>query len=362
VKQVVGFNDDQIIFTSGNHASLDDDIIAEPEVRERLEQIIRSDPGSQFVIIPYVATETFYRWVAPFQALGVQTFGETTEWLAQFGDKGILHRHMKDLSQPSVIEMIDPNIPIAPGYICSTPEQLLEAYRLLGCKAVAIKPLCGCAGEGIIFVDNEEAIRNYEFPMGDVALEEKLELDLAEDGLVIAPATHYMQRGLIGGGLVDQILEGASYMGWRASVVSEEFRQEVDRITRTIIDYTSPQGPGGYDYLSVKGKPVLNDINTGRFNGAHQPKLFLQMHAPDAEWYCWRFKPSQDLGVWDFWNALLETDSAFVPGVSESGVFPLTYSRGIAGTFIAIAKDRETCLELYRRAAAILTQHGSVSD
>src|SRR3546814_5015754 len=57
---------------------------------------------------------------------------------------------------------------------------------------------------------------------------------------------------------------------FRSSVVSDEFRREVDRITRTIIEYTSPQGPGGYDYLSVDGRPVLNDINTGRFNGAHR--------------------------------------------------------------------------------------------
>src|SRR3546814_17196913 len=105
------------------------------------------------------------------------------------------------------------------GYKCATPEQLLDSYRLLDCKAVAIKPLSGCAGEGIIFVDSEEEIRNYNFPMGEVALEEKLTLDVADDGLVIAPAMHYMQQELIGGGLVDQIMEGASYMGWRASVV-----------------------------------------------------------------------------------------------------------------------------------------------
>lgn len=35
------------------------------------------------------------------------------------------------------------------------------------------------------------------------------------------------------------------------------------------------KGPGGYDFLSVNGQPLLSDINTGRFNGAHQPKLFL---------------------------------------------------------------------------------------
>ena len=45
------------------------------------------------------------------------------------------------------------------------------------------------------------------------------------------------------------------------------------------------QGPGGFDFLSVDGLPVLSDVNTGRFNGAHQPKLFVEAYAPEAHWY-----------------------------------------------------------------------------
>lgn len=28
------------------------------------------------------------------------------------------------------------------------------------------------------------------------------------------------------------------------------------------------------------GKPVLTDVNSGRFNGAHSPKLFVELYAP----------------------------------------------------------------------------------
>ena len=44
------------------------------------------------------------------------------------------------------------------------------------------------------------------------------------------------------------------------------------------------QSAGGFDFLSVDGVPVLSDVNTARFNGAHQPKLFVEAYAPDAHW------------------------------------------------------------------------------
>lgn len=32
--------------------------------------------------------------------------------------------------------------------------------------------------------------------------------------------------------------------------------------------------------IVVGGKPLLTDVNTGRFNGAHSPKLFVELYAP----------------------------------------------------------------------------------
>jgi hypothetical protein len=34
-------------------------------------------------------------------------------------------------------------------------------------------------------------------------------------------------------------------------------------------------------YVLHAGKAVLTDVNTGRFNGAHSPKLFVELYAPD---------------------------------------------------------------------------------
>lgn len=68
-----------------------------------------------------------------------------------------------------------------------------------------------CAGEGILFVHDEEELKLYDFPMGGVCLEEFLTLDRAADGIVLSPAIHYMEGQLVGKGLVDQIMVGTGY-------------------------------------------------------------------------------------------------------------------------------------------------------
>ena len=69
-----------------------------------------------------------------------------------------------------------------------------------------------------------EQLAAYTFPMGDVCLEEHLDLDLAPDGIVLSPALHYNEGNLVGEDLVDQIMKGTSYMGWRRSIVSHTFQ------------------------------------------------------------------------------------------------------------------------------------------
>jgi hypothetical protein len=39
---------------------------------------------------------------------------------------------------------------------------------------------------------------------------------------------------------------------------------------------------------AVGGKPVLTDVNSGRFNGAHSPKLFVELYAPRVSSLCWQ--------------------------------------------------------------------------
>ena len=151
---------------------------------------------------------------------------------------------------------------MARGFTCSSVDDLLGAYALLDCHRVVVKPIHGAAGEGILFLKSIEELREYTFPMGDVCLEEHLNLDVAPDGVVLSPALHYNEGDLVGEDLVDQIMHGTAYMGWRRTVAPVAFQERARDILRRFMDRALPRGPGGVDFLSVNGEPYLSDLNT----------------------------------------------------------------------------------------------------
>jgi beta-aspartyl-dipeptidase (metallo-type) len=352
---VLGVTEDQIIYTSGKSFSMDEDM--DNDVMSKLKSIVTSHSNSnqKFILIPYASTPGFYKWAKSFQELGVAVYAEDEEWCAKFGNKSILHRHMSNLDIPSVIETIDPRVRVAPGYTCSNTAHLLAACKLLAVKDVVIKPILGSAGKGILFISSEDELKLYDFPQGDVLLEAKLQLDTADDGIVLSPALHYMKGKLLGDVLVDQIMVGTRYMGWRESVVNRAFALTATRVIEDILEYTKPQGPGGFDFLSVGGLPVLSDVNTARFNGAHQPKMFVERYAPGSHWYCVKYKPPDTIDVHTFWRRLQERGIAFIPGTTTSGVFPMTYLRGLTGTFVSIGTSASKCVSYAETVLKILT-------
>jgi len=244
---------------------------------------------------------------------------------------------------------------VAAGYTCSTREELLVAYRLLDMPEVVIKPVFGAAGEGIEFVSSGDYLASYSFPMGDVCLEELLELDRADDGVVLSPAVHYFGTSIVGTTAVDQIMVGTNYAGWRKSQAPKSFQEITLRDVRHIIKAIQPKGPGGFDFLSVGGAPLLSDVNTGRFNGAHFPKLFVEMYAPGQAMFCWKFEPPSTLDVVTFWSRLINRGIALRPGFDISGVFPILFLPGLSGLFIAVAGTNEEAKALHEEALACLT-------
>lgn len=350
-KDILDLDEDQAIFTEGDIYNLDDDM--DDKIVAKLRQIIASS-GDEWTLVPYGVTYKFERWANQLADLGVAVFGETVEWIHQYGHKGILHRHMKCLDKPSEMEIIDSNIRVAKGYTCSDNDDLIKAYDLIGMKDVVIKPVFGAAGEGIMFVSSVEELKIYDFCMGDVCLEEFLNLDKAPDGLVLSPAMHYNEGVLIGKGLVDQIMVGTSYMGWRVSSAPKAFQGIANRYMQTMLEVMKPAGPGGVDFLSVNGLPVLSDINTGRFNGAHGPKLFMAAYAPTKAFYCWKAIPALHVSVYSWWKKLVEKGIAFIPGKTENGVFPLLFLRGLSGMYIAVHDTAEQAEEMARQAGDLL--------
>ena len=121
------------------------------------------------------------------------------------------------------------------------------------------------------------------------------------------------------------------------------FQVTAMKATEAVLKLIAPKGPGGFDFLSVKGKPVLTDVNTGRFNGAHPPKLFVDLYAPGKCWHCWKGTPNVNADIWKFWGHLQRRGIAFDPKApgGPRGVFPLIFLRGLSGQYIAIANTDE---------------------
>eukprot|EP00301_Raphidiophrys_heterophryoidea_P022252 c6454_g1_i1.p1 GENE.c6454_g1_i1~~c6454_g1_i1.p1 ORF type:complete len:531 (+),score=60.06 c6454_g1_i1:212-1804(+) len=374
-KQTLGIREQQAVWTRGFVSNMDDDV--DECVLDLLRRLMSTvltgvtTSGSEFVeswvLMPYCATKNFQRWAGsiflggPSKLLSstvtVSTFGETDAWMSKYGDKGILHRHVNTPDVPCMIELIDPTIAVPRGYVCETVTDLLKAREMLltqCCNCFAIKPLSGATGKGIILMPTLEILESYTFPMGVVSLEEFLVKDEAPDGTSISPALHYVEHSLLGNGMVDQIMKGTRYIGWRTSSTSREFQEEAVRVMKKFISHTNPCGAGGVDFLSVAGKPVLVDINTGRFNGAHAPKLFQQMYAPDSELYCWKQKPDPNLTVFAVWQRLQDAGIAFQPKTSRSGVFPILFLRGLSSMFVAFGEYPGQAEELKNRAYAFV--------
>eukprot|EP00056_Hartaetosiga_gracilis_P005169 m.82069 g.82069 ORF g.82069 m.82069 type:complete len:1309 (-) comp12075_c2_seq1:42-3968(-) len=368
LKEIKGLSDDQVIFTSNEHFVMDDDI--NDDIVSRIKAVVTTNPKDKFTLVPYTITDRFERWSSQLSEVGVTVFGESLDWVSQYGHKGILHRNMWSLDVPSLMETFTPNITVARGYTCRTQEHLVKAWELLECDQVVVKPVLGAAGEGILFISDVEQLRTYDFPMGDVLLEEFLQLDRSEDGVVLSPAVHYYGNALVGKHLVDQIMVGVSYSGWRKSQTSKNFTETCIRATKKILKAFKPRGPGGFDFLSVDGIPYLTDVNTGRFNGAHYPKMFHEMFAKDKAFYVFKHKPPPTLSATQFWLRLQSSDIAFVPGQSEAGVFPLIYLRGLSGLYIALANTEEEAADLaveckllmQPREAPTLSRRHSVPD
>jgi len=350
-QRVLGLADWQVIFTAGNSACLDDDV--EEAVLTKIRGIVTTSE-QQYTLVPYCVTDSFISWSEKLAEHKVAVFGEELEWVKKYGHKGILHRHIQTPDKPSVIEEIDPTIRVPKGFVCSTIDDLVEAHRVLDCKRVVLKPVYGGGGEGVLLIDEVEQLRMYDFPMGDVMLEEFLELDTAADGLVLSPAMHYNGGAMLGQGLMDEIIVDTNHTGWRRSVAPKVFEKTVKRCMQGLMAGTKPTGPGGATFVSVGGMPVLCSTSLAQFTGGHAPKLFAQMYAKDCAFFCWERRAPDALDVAGLWKRMKSAGCAFLPGKSTSGVFPLSFLRGKSGRFIAIAKDDIQCMVLHDKAVKLL--------
>lgn len=348
--RTLGLTTDQILWTTGRSYLMDDNIR-----EELLFRIQRQISPEMWEIIPYSVTEPFLRWATQTR---VPIFGDGEQWVRVHSNKGILH--------PNAIPRLrDPLLPLLPeevtairlprGYTCTTKEELIMAYDLLratGVERCILKPAVGTTGEGILSVGTRSQVAGYAFPMGAVVLEECLEIDVDKQGRSISPSIQYNGKKLLGD-VTDQTFKGVAYEGnIMPSATSPEFQKEVLEMTKRMIRWLKPHGPGGFDFLSVQGKPVLVDPNVGRFTGAHPAKIFRILYAPGMPFACWKADPIKELGsVWDELNA---RGIAFRPSSNRTGVFPLCYLQEMGGLMVAFGKDWKELARLREQAEECL--------
>lgn len=343
---VLGFEESQAIWTSGRSYLIDDDIESEllPELALRME-------SDRWEIVPYADTVPFARWA---RTLPANVFGDSPE-LSQRFNKSTLHPKPGEGTVSGAVRRLGLRVP--KGFSCDAATDLVHAATLMermGIPRFLVKPVWGAAGEGIRELDMS-GLSSYAFPMGPVVLEERLDID-ADEGAILAPSVQFNGTHLIGA-MVDQVLEGMAFAGNRSpSRTSREFQEDATGMARRILRFLRPHGPGGFDFLSVGGKPILVDPNIGRFTGAHPAKMFVERHVrrkSPHSWKTWKITPTID--TWTLWARLSAKGIALDPkGPDTNGVFPLAWLPGMWGMLIAIADDEVKLSSLQEETLSIL--------
>jgi len=349
--QILGIREWQAIWTSGQDYLLDHGI--DRELAPMLGQLLGM---GDWVIAPYSVTRPFMLWALQY---GVKIIGDNESWVSTYSNKGILHPNILNGSNPRDLPYLPdlvPGLQVARGFYCSdSNQQLMDAYlelRKQGVDSMLIKPVTATTGEGITVVPDLQFLSQYQFPMGGVILEEQLTIDHNQDGQIIAPAIQYDGMHVYPD-IVDQTFQGMAFEGNALpSKTSLWFQAEMKRQTRNILQAIRPKGPGGFDFLSVKRHPVLVDNNTGRFNGAHPPRIFHHFYAPRTSFASWKISPK--ISVWEFWERLGRKNLQFIPGKTNTGIFPLCFLPEMWGMLIAFASSRQELNALRAQATECL--------
>jgi hypothetical protein len=338
----------QVLWTSGKSFLLDKDI-----KRELLPSLEKIATAGSVTLVPYSVTSRFLEWGNDISHFVI---GDGKEWAKKFGGKAILHppaKGKKGLTLPA--QLLEVSVPR--GYFCKSTEDLLEAYFQLkqaGVKDVMIKPIKGSMGSGIEILWDLNNLFNYSFPNGPVVLEEMVHADRDPAGNVVSSSVQYMGDQLFPG-VTDQILQGLTHTGDRLpSMASPAFQAELYEAAVRVHKWLGPQGPGGLDFLSVDGHPLLIDPNLGSFTETHPFRIFHQRYSPAACGKGIKIFPSASQSIDDLWSKLEGKGIAFHPGKDENGVFPLGYLKGWIGMLAVFAKTHKQVERLHKKALECL--------
>lgn len=345
-KKLLGLRDEQAIWTSGKSYLLDDDI------RKELMPILKRTVNKKLRIVPYSVTAPFLSWAL---GLSCEIVGDEESWTRKYSDKSIIHPRPKTRGREILLENIT-GVRVAKGYSCCNKTELLLAGNLLTeagiKKGFIIKPAVGTTGEGIVFINSTKELEKYHFSMGKVIIEERLIVDKDKNGRVIAPSAQFLGANLYEE-IMDQEIRDTAFEGNVCpSKAPQSLQEEIFSMSKIVLDWMKPKGPGGFDFLSVNNEAYFTDPNTGRFTGAHPSRIFRDLYAPGKMFKSWKINPTSD--IWSFWKKVENRGVAFYPGHSKVGIFPLCYLKNIWGMIIVIGENHQILDKLQKQAQKCL--------
>jgi len=284
------------------------------------------------------------------EAAGIKVFGDLAEGLIR---KDMLHpRPDPELKEKSPLPntLLHPvsreplPIRVPRGFTCFNKDELrwgFEAMHAAGCRIV-VKPSWESAGHGIDLNFTREKMEEYHWKesLGPVGLEEYIDADKKSDGSLLLPVIHCLARSQFGD-IVEQLITGTTSYNGTASPcrVEDTTRGKVAAAITLLADTLDFQGFWGVDFLLVKGEPILIDLNTGRPNGGHVPKIFAARFAPGKPFYFFKVRETPaGTRIATIYKRLIEKGLAFNK-VTRRGLALMHCLPGGLSSFLAVGDD-----------------------
>ena len=301
------------------------------------------------LLIPFQKARGLHALCAKYN---IPTFGDTFEGLTI---KDCLHPRPWDgassvpttyLMHPKTGEQTDVRVPR--GFTCVDKDELVAAdtaLRAAGVAGVVLKPSWSSSGSGIVVNISAEDVASYEWNItkGSIVLEEFLEVDVdPSDGKARWPVVHFLARSRCGE-VVEQLIAGTtSYNGTVSpSDINSVVEARVLAVSTTLAEVFGFNGFWGIDLLVHKGEPYLIDLNSGRPNGGHVPKIFVSLHAPNQPFKFWKEKHvASDLTAAKLHGAFIKAGLAFT-SKEKRGLIILHVFPGVIATIMAIGRNKK---------------------
>jgi len=313
-----------------------------------------TDDRPELILVPFRKPKKLLELC---EEAGIHVFGDVQDGLLQ---KDVLHPRpdaMLKGNSPLTGHLLHPEskeplpIRVPRGFTCFNRTELawaVEAMEREGLRIV-FKPSWGSSGKGILmnFTAADLEKLSWDPEKGPVAVEEYIDADRKSDGELLLPVIHCLARSQFGD-IVEQLITGTTSYNGTASPcrVEDMVRDKVDRATGLLADTLDMQGFWGVDYLLKDGEPILIDLNSGRPNGGHVPKIFCARFAPGKPFLFWKEKHTPiEARVSSIYSKLIELGLVFNKK-ERRGITVMSCLPGGLSSFIAIGDSDEEVAKL----------------